>query len=39
MSTDAAGPLSRPVAVADILPDGLDVAVEASAEERASPGP
>ena len=34
MSTDAAGPLSRPVAVADILPDGLDVAVEASAEER-----
>jgi hypothetical protein len=34
MTADAAGPLSRPVAVADIPPDGLEVAVEATPEER-----
>jgi hypothetical protein len=34
MTADASGPFSRPVAVADIPPDGLDVVVEASAAER-----
>ena len=34
MTAESTGPLSRPLAVADIPPDGLDVTVEASPEER-----
>lgn len=34
MTAEPARPLSRPLAVADIPPDGLDVTVEASPEER-----
>ncbi len=34
MTAEAAEPLSRPVAVADIPPEGLDATVEATPEER-----
>ena len=34
MTTDVASPLSRPVSVADLPPEGLELTLEASPEER-----
>jgi uncharacterized metal-binding protein YceD (DUF177 family) len=36
MTPASVGPLSRPVAVTDLPPEGIDVTVEASEEERAA---